>query len=121
MVHESVHVQAMKLLEDMKQDERENLSNTLDSIYLNDPSYNSALLAAGNVISVIDEVCSEGAQCGVAIVRPPGHHAEADEACGFCLFNNVAVGAKYALEMQSMKRILILDWDVHHGNGIQVK
>ena len=58
---------------------------------------------------------------GVAIVRPPGHHAEADEACGFCLFNNVAVGAKYALEMQSMKRILILDWDVHHGNGIQVK
>ena len=58
---------------------------------------------------------------GVAIVRPPGHHAEADEACGFCLFNNVVVGAKYALEMQSMKRILILDWDVHHGNGIQVK
>ena len=58
---------------------------------------------------------------GVAIVRPPGHHAEADEACGFCLFNNMAVGAKYALEMQSMKRILILDWDVHHGNGIQVK
>ena len=58
---------------------------------------------------------------GVAIVRPPGHHAEADEACGFCLFNNVAVGAKYALEMQSMKRILILDWDVHHGNGIQVR
>ena len=55
----------------------------------------------------------------MAIVRPPGHHAEADEACGFCLFNNVAVGAKYALEMQSMKRILILDWDVHHGNGIQ--
>ena len=57
---------------------------------------------------------------GVAIVRPPGHHAEAEEACGFCIFNNVAVGAKYALEMHSMKRILILDWDVHHGNGIQV-
>lgn len=56
---------------------------------------------------------------GVAIIRPPGHHAEADEACGFCIFNNVAVGAKYAMEMHGAKRILILDWDVHHGNGIQ--
>lgn len=56
---------------------------------------------------------------GVAIIRPPGHHAEADEACGFCLFNNVACGAKYAMEMHGAKRILILDWDVHHGNGIQ--
>ena len=64
MVHESVHVQAMRLLEDMKQDEREKLADTLDSIYLNDLSYNSALLATGNVLSVIDEVCTEEAQCG---------------------------------------------------------
>ena len=64
MVHESVHVQAMKGLEDLKQDERENLADTLDSIYLNDLSYNSALLATGNVLSVIDEVCTEEAQCG---------------------------------------------------------
>ena len=64
IVHESVHVQAMKLLEDMKQDEREKLADTLDSIYLNDLSYNSALLATGNVLSVIDEVCTEEAQCG---------------------------------------------------------
>ena len=119
LVHESVHVEAMKLLEDMKQDEREIFGNSLDSIYFNGLSYNSALLATGNILSVIDEVCSGEAQCGVAIVRPPGHHAETKEACGFCLFNNVAVGAKYALEMHDMKRILILDWDVHHGNGIQ--
>ena len=64
LVHESVHVQAMKLLEDMKQDEREILGNSLDSIYFNGLSYNSALLATGNVLSVIDEVCSEESQCG---------------------------------------------------------
>ena len=56
---------------------------------------------------------------GVAVIRPPGHHAEPEEACGFCIFNNVAVAAAYALENHSLKRILILDWDVHHGNGIQ--
>ncbi len=60
------------------------------------------------------------AQKGLAVIRPPGHHAEADEANGFCLFNNVAMAAKYALEMHDVKRILIVDWDVHHGNGIQV-
>ena len=58
-------------------------------------------------------------RCGAAVIRPPGHHAEEDEACGFCIFNNVAVAAKYAIEMQGMERVMILDWDVHHGNGIQ--
>ena len=55
------------------------------------------------------------------MIRPPGHHAEADEANGFCMLNNVAMAAKYALETHDVQRILILDWDVHHGNGIQVK
>ena len=56
---------------------------------------------------------------GFALVRPPGHHAERDRAMGFCLFNNVAIGAQYALQNFSLKRILIVDWDVHHGNGTQ--
>ena len=69
----------------------------------------------------MDAVCDgdSAANCGAAVIRPPGHHAEEDEACGFCIFNNVAVAAKYALEMQGMERVMILDWDVHHGNGIQ--
>jgi acetoin utilization deacetylase AcuC-like enzyme len=54
-----------------------------------------------------------------ALVRPPGHHAEADRSMGFCLFNNVAVGARFALEHLKMDRILIVDWDLHHGNGTQ--
>ena len=60
------------------------------------------------------------AEKGLAVIRPPGHHAEADEANGFCILNNVAMAAKYALETHDLKRVLILDWDVHHGNGIQV-
>ena len=59
-------------------------------------------------------------QKGLAIIRPPGHHAEQDEANGFCIFNNVAIAAKYAIENHHVKRILVVDWDVHHGNGIQV-
>jgi len=56
---------------------------------------------------------------GFALVRPPGHHAERDRAMGFCLFNNVAIGAHYALKNFPLQRILIVDWDVHHGNGTQ--
>ncbi len=119
LVHDSSHVENMKAVEEMGQKEREDVADKLDSIYFNEHSYNAALLAAGNLLQVVDSVCNEEAQSGVAVIRPPGHHAEADEACGFCLFNNVALAAKYALEMHSVKRILILDWDVHHGNGIQ--
>jgi len=56
---------------------------------------------------------------GFALVRPPGHHAERDRAMGFCLFNNVAIGAHYAMNRFSLERVLIVDWDVHHGNGTQ--
>ena len=58
-------------------------------------------------------------QTGVALVRPPGHHAEVNESCGFCFFNNLSIAANYAKEKHSLNRILILDWDIHHGNGIQ--
>jgi acetoin utilization deacetylase AcuC-like enzyme len=54
-----------------------------------------------------------------ALIRPPGHHASADRPCGFCFFNNVALGAKYAVEQLGMARVLIVDWDVHAGQGTQ--
>lgn len=56
---------------------------------------------------------------GVALVRPPGHHAERDESCGFCFFNNLSIAAKYAQSKLGARKVLILDWDIHHGNGIQ--
>lgn len=82
-------------------------------------SYETALLAVGGLLELIKAVLEGRLNNGFALVRPPGHHAEADRAMGFCLFNNVAVGAQYAIKRFSLERVLIVDWDVHHGNGTQ--
>lgn len=82
-------------------------------------SYNAALFAAGGTISAVDAVMNREVNSSFALVRPPGHHATCWQAMGFCLFNNMAVAAKYALANFDIKRILIVDFDVHHGNGTQ--
>lgn len=82
-------------------------------------SYETALLAAGGLLELIKAVMEGGLDNGFALVRPPGHHAERDRAMGFCLFNNVAIGAQYAIKHFSLEKVLIVDWDVHHGNGTQ--
>jgi acetoin utilization deacetylase AcuC-like enzyme len=82
-------------------------------------SYEAALFAAGGLLELIKAVMDGKLNNGFALVRPPGHHAERDRAMGFCLFNNVAIGACYALKNFSLEKILIVDWDVHHGNGTQ--
>ncbi|MCW7494245.1 histone deacetylase [Leptospira sp. 2 VSF19] len=81
-------------------------------------SFTAASLAVGAGLYLADEVLLGNLKNGMALVRPPGHHAEADHAMGFCIFNNIAITAKY-LQSKGIKRILILDWDVHHGNGTQ--
>jgi acetoin utilization deacetylase AcuC-like enzyme len=80
-------------------------------------SYESAARAAGAIISCVEAAADGGSAAAFALVRPPGHHAERDRAMGFCLFNNVAVGAEYALRCRGLERVLVVDWDVHHGNG----
>src|SRR5512139_3950724 len=82
-------------------------------------SYEAALWAVGGLLELIQAVLEKRLDNGFALVRPPGHHAERDRAMGFCLFNNVAIGARYALQRFSLQRVLIVDWDVHHGNGTQ--
>ena len=82
-------------------------------------SYEAALLAAGGFLELIKVVMQGKLDNGFALVRPPGHHAERDRAMGFCIFNNVAIGAHYAFKNFSLQKILIVDWDVHHGNGTQ--
>ncbi len=77
-----------------------------------------ARLAAGAVCDAVQRVLSGEAQTALCLVRPPGHHALPGEAMGFCLFNNVAIGARWALQRQ-VQRVLVVDWDVHHGNGTQ--
>jgi len=82
-------------------------------------SYEAALWAAGGFLELVKAIMEGKLNNGFALVRPPGHHAEQDRAMGFCLFNNVAIGAQYAIQNFSLQRILIVDWDVHHGNGTQ--
>jgi acetoin utilization deacetylase AcuC-like enzyme len=79
----------------------------------------AALRAAGAVVAAVDAVVEGGAANAFCAVRPPGHHAESGAAMGFCLFNNVAVGALHAREAHGLGRIAVIDFDVHHGNGTQ--
>lgn len=82
-------------------------------------SYDVALNATGSILQLADALMAGDIDNGFAMVRPPGHHAEQAEAMGFCLFNNVAIGARYLQQKYELEKILILDWDVHHGNGTQ--
>lgn len=79
----------------------------------------AALRAAGALCAAVDAACGTGARRAFCAVRPPGHHATADTAMGFCLFNNVAVGAAHAMAAPGLRRVAIVDFDVHHGNGTQ--
>ncbi len=86
--------------------------------YITQTSYEDALLAAGGVITCTRAVLNGEAQNAFAIVRPPGHHAEPDRAMGFCIFNNIAIAAREALA-NGLERVMVIDYDAHHGNGTQ--
>ncbi len=92
----------------------------LDSDTVMSPdSYQVATYAAGGVIMATEAVINREVVSAFALVRPPGHHATAQQAMGFCLFNNIAIATKYALAKYNLERILIIDFDIHHGNGTQ--
>ncbi len=82
-------------------------------------SFGTGLLAVGGFLNLIDAIAAAEFRNGFALVRPPGHHALKDQAMGFCLFNTAAVGAHHLKRQHGVKRVLIMDWDVHHGNGTQ--
>jgi acetoin utilization deacetylase AcuC-like enzyme len=82
-------------------------------------SYGAALYAAGGVLAAVEAVMKKEVDNAFALVRPPGHHAIRDRAMGFCIFNNVAIATKFALSKFNLSRVLIADFDVHHGNGTQ--
>ncbi len=88
-------------------------------VYLSPGSYTAATLAAGAPLVALDAIGEGRARNAYALVRPPGHHARPRQAMGFCLFNNVAVAARYAQQKWGWQRVLIVDYDVHHGNGTQ--
>lgn len=82
-------------------------------------SFEAATLAVGAALQAVRGIMEEEFQNAFAAVRPPGHHATSDRAMGFCLFNNIAIAARYLIQNFRLQRVLIMDWDVHHGNGTQ--
>ncbi|XP_011060052.1 PREDICTED: histone deacetylase 6 isoform X1 [Acromyrmex echinatior] len=119
LIHAIDHIDDIKRTSTLKLKELQKQASDYNSVYLHFETWSSACISAGSLLQVVDAVLNGECQSGVAIVRPPGHHAEKDIACGFCIFNNVAVAAMYAVQFYHVNRVLIVDWDVHHGNGTQ--
>lgn len=82
-------------------------------------TFSTAMLAAGGVLTAVETVLDGAAENAFAIVRPPGHHATANRAMGFCFFNNVAIACEWLVRHKGLKRVMVVDWDLHHGNGTQ--
>lgn len=112
-VHTSQHVDAVKAFA-----QRGGGQIEVDTV-VSPKSYDVALMAAGAICDAVTRVVRGHQQRALCLVRPPGHHALADNPMGFCLFNNVATGARLAIDEFELQRVLIVDWDVHHGNGTQ--
>jgi acetoin utilization deacetylase AcuC-like enzyme len=113
MIHEPEYISYVK-------SKAENGGGWLDpDTLISAKSYQAALYAAGGLMVAVEEVMKGNVDNAFALVRPPGHHAVHDHAKGFCIFNNVAIAAKFALSKFSLNRVLIADFDVHHGNGTQ--
>ena len=120
MIHSDEHYEILKSTSNYKdQDEMEELSSRYDAIYIHPTTFDLTLLAAGSTIELVDNILEGKVQNGMAVIRPPGHHAMTAEFNGYCFFNNVAVAAQHALDNRGINRILIVDWDVHHGQGTQ--
>nr|CAD7196245.1 unnamed protein product [Timema douglasi] len=119
LVHSDEYMDFMKRTEELDNAKRKEAATKLQSVYFNEHTLTAAKMAVGSVLEVLDSVLLGESQTGFALVRPPGHHAEKDTCFGFCFFNNVAVAASVSVSKYNLKRVLILDWDIHHGNGIQ--
>ncbi len=125
---EVIHIRPKKATHDElaavhSQGHIERVSNTREGYldpdtYMSEGSYEAALYAAGAVIEAIHQIKQGEIERAFCAVRPPGHHAEHDRAMGFCLFNNVAIGAR-AAQREGFEKVLIIDFDVHHGNGTE--
>ncbi|KAL5544609.1 hypothetical protein UlMin_008393, partial [Ulmus minor] len=122
-VHSQNHLKRIKTISSKKfNSPTARIAQKYDSIYFNEGSSEAACLAAGSVIELTKRVGKGELNSAVAIIRPPGHHAEQDEPMGFCLYNNLAIATSFLLNEKpelGIKKILIVDWDVHHGDGTQ--
>uniref|UniRef100_A0A9J7Y3C0 Histone deacetylase 6 n=2 Tax=Cyprinus carpio TaxID=7962 RepID=A0A9J7Y3C0_CYPCA len=113
------YVELMKSSQKMTEDELKTLADKYDSVFLHPEFFTCACLAVGSVLQLVDKVMTSQLRNGFSVSRPPGHHAHADKMNGYCMFNHLAIAARYAQKQHGVKRVLIVDWDVHHGQGIQ--
>ncbi|CAL5871501.1 uncharacterized protein PFLUO_LOCUS5754 [Penicillium psychrofluorescens] len=121
LVHTDAHYAFVESTKEMSNDVLIELERNRDSIYFNKLTFSTALLSAGGAIETCLAVATRKVKNAIAVIRPPGHHAEGHAAMGFCVFNNVSVAARVCQRElgDKCRKIMILDWDVHHGNGIQ--
>ena len=123
LAHGRMHVASLRGLSDVLKEDMEaggpSHSQVDPDTSLNVHTWDAALRAAGAALAATDAVMAGELENAFCAVRPPGHHACRDKAMGFCFFNNVAIAAKYALERHGLKRVAIVDFDVHHGNGTE--
>ncbi|CBX90551.1 hypothetical protein LEMA_P066770.1 [Plenodomus lingam JN3] len=121
LIHTEEHYAFVESLQYMDASQLKLEAERLDSIYFNRSTYDCARLAAGGAIEACKAVVEGSVRNAIAIIRPPGHHAESDQPSGFCIFNNVPIAIRVCQDAypQTCRKVLILDWDVHHGNGVQ--
>lgn len=119
MVEQLTRVHTKSMVEMVRQACSQNWQRLDADTYVTPSSYDLARLSAGSAAAAVDKIMSGEAKTGLALLRPPGHHAERNRIGGFCLFNNVAVAARQAQAAHGVKKVVIIDFDVHHGNGTQ--
>ena len=124
-VHTASHFEWVKALNHMTAAELRDMTTNMDmgrkSLYVGNLTYEAALVSAGGAIETCKNVVAGNVKNAIAVIRPPGHHAEHNESMGFCIFNNVPIAAQVCMAdyPETCRKVFILDWDVHHGNGIQ--
>ncbi|KAG7230940.1 hypothetical protein INR49_024969 [Caranx melampygus] len=119
LVHSEEYLEAVKKTPYMTLEELQEFTLQYGDVYFHPNIYHCAKLAAGAALQLVDSVITGKVRNGMALVRPPGHHSMRSAASGFCVFNNVAIAARYAKQKYGVKRVLIVDWDIHHGQGVQ--
>jgi len=120
LVHTQEHIDKLEsICKTENYEQMEQTCSKYDAIYMNETTYDLSLLSVGCTVDLVDAVLNGKIQNGMAIIRPPGHHAMKAEYCGYCYFNNVAIAAKKALSSGKATKVLIVDFDVHHGQATQ--
>lgn len=114
-----LHVHADDTIDEIEQFAKDGGGRIEQDTMVSPRSYDAATMASGAACDAVRRVVAAEDQSAFCLVRPPGHHALHAQPMGFCLFNNIAVGARYAIEALGVEKVLIVDWDVHHGNGTQ--